>query len=77
MINNTSCWYCSTVYPKDMPQCPQCKKPNANEDLKAALRELYPAIGPEDDDPFCECGNYPMEDELASNKCDACGKELS
>ena len=49
MINNTSCWYCSTVYPKDMPQCPQCKKPNANEDLKAALRELYPAIGTEND----------------------------
>jgi RNA polymerase subunit RPABC4/transcription elongation factor Spt4 len=36
MINNTSCWYCSVVYPKDWPKCPECNHPNANEDLKAA-----------------------------------------
>lgn len=30
----------------------------------------------DDDSPYCECGNEPMEDESASNKCDACGKPL-
>ena len=30
----------------------------------------------ESDSPYCECGNDPIEDELASNKCDACGKPL-
>ena len=50
---------------------------NANEDLKAALRELYPVIGDEtDDDPYCQCGNDPYEEEAASGKCASCGKEL-
>jgi len=29
-----------------------------------------------DDSQYCECGNDPIEDELASNKCAACGKPL-
>jgi len=74
MINNTSCWYCSVVYPKDFPKCPECDHPNANEDLKAALRELYPLIG--DDDPYCQCGNDPIEEELGAETCFSCGNEL-
>lgn len=43
----------------------------------AALRELYPVIGDEtDDDPYCQCGNDPYEEEAASGKCASCGKEL-
>ena len=77
MINNTSCWYCSVVYPKDWPKCPECNHQNANEDLKAALRELFLVIGDEtDDDPYCQCGNDPYEEEAASGKCASCGKEL-
>ena len=26
--------------------------------------------------PYCECGQSPIEDELASNSCFSCGKEL-
>jgi hypothetical protein len=26
------------------------------------------------EEPWCECGNIPTEDEEASNRCDACGK---
>ena len=31
---------------------------------------------PDDESPYCECGNDPLEDELSSNKCHACGKPL-
>lgn len=31
---------------------------------------------PEDDWPYCECELDAVEDELASNRCSACGKPL-
>ena len=30
----------------------------------------------EDDSPYCECGNDPVEEELATGHCFSCGKEL-
>jgi hypothetical protein len=39
-----------------------------------AREEFYEEI---DDSPYCECGCEPIEDELACNKCCACGKPLS
>jgi hypothetical protein len=29
-----------------------------------------------DPEPYCQCGNEPIEDEDASNQCFACGKPL-
>lgn len=29
-----------------------------------------------DDNPYCDCGNIPSEEEDASNRCSACGKRL-
>lgn len=77
MINNTSCWYCSIVYPKDYQKCPSCGRSNANDNLKAALEELNAIIDDEtDDDPYCRCGNDPIEEEEFTGTCFGCGKEL-
>ena len=27
-----------------------------------------------DDDPYCNCGSFPDEEELASGRCACCGK---
>ena len=32
---------------------------------------------PDSGSPYCECGNSPIEEELASNRCSACGKALT
>ena len=29
-----------------------------------------------DDSPYCDCGNFPGEEEEAFNRCSACGKRL-
>ena len=29
-----------------------------------------------DDSPYCECGNFPTEEEEASNRCACCGKKF-
>jgi hypothetical protein len=29
-----------------------------------------------DDSPYCECGNFPCEEEEAANHCSCCGKRL-
>ena len=31
---------------------------------------------PDSGSPYCECGNSPIEDELANNSCFSCGKDL-
>ena len=31
----------------------------------------------EEEGPFCVCDEQPVEDELASNVCSACGKLLT
>jgi hypothetical protein len=37
-----------------------------------------PMVGVDDpdDSPYCECNEQPIEEELASGTCFACGKEL-
>ena len=62
------------------PSCPDGNEWNSNGPTGRACRTCggTSVINEEDDDgsPYCECGNQPMEDELASNKCDACGKAI-
>ena len=29
-----------------------------------------------DDSPYCDCGNFPTEEEEAFNRCHCCGKML-
>lgn len=63
------------------PSCPDGNEWGANGPTGRACRTCggSAVINEEDDDdcPYCECGNDPIEDELASNICDTCGKALS
>lgn len=29
-----------------------------------------------DDSPYCDCGNFPTEEESAFNSCSCCGKRI-
>lgn len=45
-----------------------------------AVDEFMADFEPDDrpeDEPYCICGNEPIEDEEASNVCSACGKPLA
>ena len=63
--------------------CPSC--PDGNEwNREGPTGRACPAchgngyIGEDEDDdsPYCECGNDPIEEELATGHCFSCGKEL-
>lgn len=63
------------------PSCPDGNEWSINGTTGRACRTCKGTafiIGEDDDDsPYCECGNDPIEDELASNQCDSCGKAFS
>ena len=50
--------------------------------LRAAAMKEHSAMGDEsddderDDNPYCDCGSSPGEEEDAANRCSCCGKRL-